>query len=757
MFAQAKEQISKSLQQLQTLMADEPSQRQRLAQIESLFPSLIGNFEKIMLLYDESGAQAAIARLRLPEDALLAARLNELILQLDGEQARLLRDRFVADALQERQTWTLIMFCGALSVLVVFGGAFFVYRDLAQRKRTEAELLQKTALLQVTFDNIEQGVAVFDRDLKLTSWSTRFVKFFDLPDDMVFVGQTYAALLRYGVMAGDFIAEDLETYIEKRCEGLRMATSVVLAPRADGRTIDVARKRMPDGSTIATYTDITDRKKVERLKDEFVSTVSHELRTPLTSIRGALGLISGGAFGAVPAEMKPMIDIAHANSERLVRLINDILDIEKIASGSMDFRLQRQRLSPLIRHAVEANSGYAAQYKVHIRYDDRAPDAEASVDGDRLMQVMANLLSNAAKFSTPGADINVTLDRHEGGLRIAVQDSGPGIPVEFRRKVFDRFAQADTSDSKKLGGTGLGLSIVKLIVERMLGTIGFTSEVGVGTIFFVDLPEQLRVEHRLVGVAAGQQPNRPRVLVCEDNQDVALLLRTLLEHGGFAVDVVYSVREARAALARQEYAVMTLDLMLPDDDGITFFRSLRGDEKHRHLPVVIVSIKVEQAKKELGGPSGGTLDWVQKPIDPDGLLKAVKWAAGGRKDHKPRILHVEDDADVAQVVAGITAGLASIDRADTLQAAKRMLEAGSYDLVILDLDLPDGSGGDLLPLLSSGTPAVIFAAADPPEHLTGQVAASLVKTHASNQILLATIRRVLEDSARQKTQPLSTK
>jgi hypothetical protein len=115
------------------------------------------------------------------------------------------------------------------------------------------------------------------------------------------------------------------------------------------------------------------------------------------------------------------------------------------------------------------------------------------------MQVMANLLSNAAKFSPPGADIKVTLDRHEGGLRIAVQDFGPGIPVEFRRKVFDRFAQADTSDSKKLGGTGLGLSIVKLIVERMLGTIGFTSEVGAGTVFFVDLPEQLRVEHRLVG------------------------------------------------------------------------------------------------------------------------------------------------------------------------------------------------------------------------------------------------------------------
>ena len=754
-FGQAKDEVKASLARLKLLLADEPSQRQRLAEIEALFPQFLGNFDKVIHQYHASGAEAAIAQLRLRDDALLAEHLNDLLAQLSSEQGRLLRERFAFDARQERQTWALILLGAALSALVVLGGAFFAYRDLAERKRIEKEILQKTALLQMTFDNIDQGVAVFDRDSNLISWSQRFVDFFDLPPDLVRVGQSYSALLRYGVTKGDFVADDvdIDTYVEKRAEGLRNATNVAMAPRPDGRAFEVTRKRMPDGSTIATYTEVTDRRKVERLKDEFVSTVSHELRTPLTSIRGALGLISGGAFGAVPGEMKPMIDIAHANSERLVRLINDILDIEKIASGSMDFRIHRQRLSPLIRQAVEANSGYAAQYKVNIRYEDRAPDAEASVDADRLMQVMANLLSNAAKFSAPGADVIVSLDRQEGGLRIAVRDTGPGIPVEFRRKVFDRFAQADTSDSKKLGGTGLGLSIVKLIVERMLGTIGFTSEVGVGTIFFVDLPEQLRVEQRLLGVSAGQQPDRPRVLVCEDHQDVALLLRTLLEHGGFAVDVVYTAREARAALARREYTVMTLDLVLPDEDGLSFFRALRSDDKYRHLPVVIVSVKVEQARKELGGPSSGTLDWVQKPIDPEVLLKAVKWAAGGRKDHKPRILHVEDDGDVAKVVAAIAAGVASVERADTLQAAKQMLEAGSYDLVILDLNLPDGSGGDLVPFLSSGTPAVIFAAADPPEHLTGQVAASLVKTRASNQIVLATIRRVLEDSARQKKRP----
>jgi len=260
-FAQAKGQIRNSLEQLKTLMADEPSQSQRLAQIESLFPGLLNNFEKIMLLYNESGPQAAIAQLRLREDTVLAGRLNDLILKLDGEQGRLLRDRFALDTRQERQAWTLIMLGGALSVFVVFGGAFFVYRDLAQRRHMETELQQKTVLLETTFDNIEQGVAVFDKDSKLMSWSTRFVKFFDLPKGFLYVGQPYAALLRYSAEKGDFLAEDVEAYIEKLCEGLRTATNVVLASRADGRTIDIARKRMPDGSTIATYTDITDRRK----------------------------------------------------------------------------------------------------------------------------------------------------------------------------------------------------------------------------------------------------------------------------------------------------------------------------------------------------------------------------------------------------------------------------------------------------------------------------------------------------------------
>ena len=242
---------------------------------------------------------------------------------------------------------------------------------------------------------------------------------------------------------------------------MRTAANVTVTGKTDGRSVEITRQRMPDGGTISTYSDVTDRKKVERTKDEFVSTVSHELRTPLTSIQGALGLIVGGALGPTPPEMKAMIDIAHSNSERLVRLINDILDIEKIESGGLEFRLQRQPLSPILRKSIEANAGYAAKYNVRIRFEEGALDAQADVDADRLTQVMANLLSNAEKFSTPGDTVVVTLERRGKMLRISIADRGPGIPAEFRDKIFGRFAQADTSDSRKKGGTGLGLSIVK--------------------------------------------------------------------------------------------------------------------------------------------------------------------------------------------------------------------------------------------------------------------------------------------------------
>jgi PAS domain S-box-containing protein len=236
--------------------------------------------------------------------------------------------------------------------------------------------------------------------------------------------------------------------------------------------------------------DISDRKQVERMKNEFISTVSHELRTPLTSIRGSLGLLTGGAIGEIPAPAKRLLDIANKNCERLGRMINNVLDIEKMESGKMRFDMVTQPLLPLVAQSIEATQGYAAQFNVKLELQSDASDIRVAADNDRMTQVMVNLLSNAIKFSSAGGVVEVRTIRLSDHARISVIDTGDGIPQEFHSRIFQKFAQANSSDGRQQGGTGLGLSICKIIVSEHGGCINFHSKVGRGTEFYVDLPLQ---------------------------------------------------------------------------------------------------------------------------------------------------------------------------------------------------------------------------------------------------------------------------
>lgn len=234
--------------------------------------------------------------------------------------------------------------------------------------------------------------------------------------------------------------------------------------------------------------DITERKRVEDLKSEFVSTVSHELRTPLTSIAGALGLIGSGRLGALPDAVTQLIEVAVNNCGRLRRLIDDLLDFEKLASGEFAIQTQRQPLAALIEQSIDANRAYATQYGVTLRLIGSPPTVDVDVDGNRLLQVLANLISNAAKFSPAGASVELSVDVRVSGVRVEVRDHGRGIPESFRDRVFQKFSQADGSDRRERGGTGLGLAISKALIERMHGRIGFDSEPGSGSTFWFELP-----------------------------------------------------------------------------------------------------------------------------------------------------------------------------------------------------------------------------------------------------------------------------
>ncbi|QJQ05791.1 ATP-binding protein [Undibacterium parvum] len=237
------------------------------------------------------------------------------------------------------------------------------------------------------------------------------------------------------------------------------------------------------------FEDVSAEYKAQRIKEEFVSIVSHELRTPLTSIRGAIGLVLGGVLGDVAAQARPILEIAQQNCERLTILINDLLDMEKIQSGKMEFEFANFAIDTIVEQALLANRQYAEQFSINLRFENTLDVAYVNVDKNRLIQVIANLLSNAVKFSPSGAEVQVRLSRVGAEVLLEVIDHGNGIPDNFKEMIFEKFSQAEAPGVRKKGGAGLGLSIAKSMIEKMGGSIGYASKEGLGACFFIRLPE----------------------------------------------------------------------------------------------------------------------------------------------------------------------------------------------------------------------------------------------------------------------------
>jgi len=241
-------------------------------------------------------------------------------------------------------------------------------------------------------------------------------------------------------------------------------------------------------SIIAQGQDVTQQLEAERMKKEFTSTLSHELRTPLTSIIGSLQLINSGVMGDVDKDVAELTVVAERNGQRLLDLINDILDIEKVESGKLSMSPEVFELGDLVREAMLLNKAFGERFKVRFEARGDLAGGRVFADRKRLLQIMTNLLSNAAKFSPEGAAVDIDMQANGAMIRVAVQDCGPGIPEAFRSRIFGRFAQADSTASRVKGGTGLGLAICKRLVELMQGHIGFDDRDGGGTSFWFELP-----------------------------------------------------------------------------------------------------------------------------------------------------------------------------------------------------------------------------------------------------------------------------
>ena len=462
--------------------------------------------------------------------------------------------------------------------------------------------------------------------------------------------------------------------------------------------------------SVLSFRDISQRYALDRMKDEFISTVSHELRTPLTSIRGALGLLSHGALGEVSDKAANLLRIAVSNSDRLVRLINDILDLERMQSGRAPLAFRPCSVNELARQAAEAMQPVADAARVKLQIEARSVIVEA--DADRLMQVLTNLLSNAIKFSPVDSVVRVVVNHSKDGASISVIDRGRGIPIDKLESVFDRFHQVDASDSRQKGGTGLGLAICRTIIQQHGGRIWAERNADQGSTFRVLLPERSHLEGPSDGQALTPPDREETVLVCEPDPEARRAIVEELRLQNYRILEAENREQAMQLANHFTPGAILLGVSNHPRNGVETLQALKDDTRTAQIPVVVLSML---APSERPAAAQAADAWIQRPLNETLLLTELARLLKVSSDHAA-VLLVEDDRDLAGVIlatferAGIT-----VHHASSLRTAKELCQSVQPDLIILDLALPDGNGLELVDWLRTRNdlrhlPMVVYSA-----------------------------------------------
>jgi PAS domain S-box-containing protein len=711
----------------------------QVRQLNALVAAKFAELDRAIRVRDTQGEAAAARIVAAGHGRRLMDQIRERVAALYAEKNQTLTSSL---AREDRRTqiiqlasWIIV---GLVCVLAL-EAAYFIWHSRNARFIAQRQFAESTARQTAIFQNSLDAIILINPSGGIEILNPAAERLFGYPptdlerrDISLIVNLAPGAgtfLERLGVHEG-MIAEPFRTPLEaRRRDGERVSVEVALATMA-----------LDDGMHIvAAFRDISDRAKIERMKDEFLSTVSHELRTPLTSIIGSLSLIRAGVTGAIPPETERLVVIAENNANRLIRLVNDLLDIEKLQAEGMRFDFETMDLRRTCEDAAEAVRGLATGHRTTLDID--MPDTPVTVSGDtgRLTQVVTNLLSNAVRFSPAGSEVTVKVAAHAGTARLSVIDHGPGIDAELRGRLFTRFAQS-RQITASTPGTGLGLAISQEIVRNHGGSIWWEETPGGGSTFVFTLP--------LTCQANGAHAADATRLLFYAGQDDAAGLSRAFDAQSIATDIVADAQAAIEALRTRSYLALVVDFQFANGAALPLIETIRADPALRTLPIIaIAEHEADATAADIAALD--IIDWIPRPISGPRIEQAVSASVRRANANTPLILHVDDDNDTLEITSMALGGVARIARARDVASARAFLAHNPVDVIIIDLALPDGSGLEILEHEEGSahytTPVIIYSAQDgsdtPPAR---NVRAVLTKSKRSLPNLVETVAGLID-------------
>ena len=510
-------------------------------------------------------------------------------------------------------------------------------RDMTEQKLIQMRISESESRVQAILTCLAEGICQLDVDGKIVyinSAAQQILRY----EEAELIGHHMHEKVHYVMPDGHERSKEDCPLLRVIKEGKSCRVSEDWFVRKDQSLVPVEYVSSPlilDGKNngaVVAFQDITLRKEAENRVSEFYSTVSHELRTPLTSIRGALRLMEAGKGGELSARGKQLIGLGRQECDRLVRLVNDILDIRKIEAGKMELSLAKVSIKPLVDRSIENLRALAEEHHVKLAQEG-IYDLELACDKDRVTQILTNLISNAIKFSPDDGTVTVAMSVKENFLKIMVRDTGAGISSANQKKLFRVFQQVDSSDSRPKGGTGLGLAICKALAEQHGGQVGVESKEGEGSTFWFTLPVDT-VTMEVPAIANLQLTHhesevRPRVVIAEDDEFTRHLLTQQLTRAGLICITTQTGEDTLETLRKQEADLLFLDLGLPDMDGVKVIEELKERGKGS-IPLIVYTARDLNATQKASTTLGATRHLTKSLATEEQILEAVNEVLRGR-------------------------------------------------------------------------------------------------------------------------------